>query len=79
LRSLLAAHRRIVIDDAEQRAFESQQSAAANERANQKTQDAILRLLDEMGNLAQGDLTVRANIGDEVTGAIADSVKTSRR
>ena len=65
---------RIVVDDAEHRAFESKQAAAANERANQRTQDAILRLLDEMGSLAQGDLTVRANIGDEVTGAIADSV-----
>jgi methyl-accepting chemotaxis protein len=65
---------RIVVDDAESRAFESQQAAAANERANQRTQEAILRLLDEMGSLAQGDLTVRANIGDEVTGAIADSV-----
>ena len=65
---------RIVVDDAEHRAFESKQTAAANERANQRTQDAILRLLDEMGSLAQGDLTVRANIGDEVTGAIADSV-----
>ena len=65
---------RIVVDDAENRAFESKRAAAANERANQRTQDAILRLLDEMGSLAQGDLTVRANIGDEVTGAIADSV-----
>ena len=65
---------RIVVDDAEHRAFESKRAAAANERANQRTQEAILRLLDEMGSLAQGDLTVRANIGDEVTGAIADSV-----
>jgi twitching motility protein PilJ len=65
---------RIVVDDAEHRAFESQQAASANEHANQRTQDAILRLLDEMGSLAQGDLTVRANIDDEVTGAIADSV-----
>ena len=65
---------RIVVDDAEHRAYESKRAAAANERANQRTQDAILRLLDEMGSLAQGDLTVRANIGDEVTGAIADSV-----
>jgi twitching motility protein PilJ len=65
---------RIVVDDAEHRAFESQRAAAENKRTNQRTQAAILRLLDEMGNLAQGDLTVRANIGDEVTGSIADSV-----
>ena len=65
---------RIVVDDAEYRAFESQRAAAENKRTNQRTQAAILRLLDEMGNLAQGDLTVRANIDDELTGSIADSV-----
>jgi twitching motility protein PilJ len=65
---------RTVVDDAEYRAFESQRAAAENKRTYERTQAAILRLLDEMGNLAQGDLTVRANIGDEVTGSIADSV-----
>jgi twitching motility protein PilJ len=37
-------------------------------------QQAILRLLDELGSLADGDLTVEATVGDDVTGAIADSV-----
>jgi twitching motility protein PilJ len=37
-------------------------------------QQAILRLLDELGNLADGDLTVEATVGDDVTGAIADSI-----
>ena len=41
---------------------------------NQRNQQAILRLLDEMSSLADGDLTVRATVNDEVTGAIADSV-----
>jgi twitching motility protein PilJ len=41
---------------------------------NQKNQHAILRLLDEMSSLADGDLTVRATVTDDMTGAIADSV-----
>jgi twitching motility protein PilJ len=41
---------------------------------NQKNQQAIMRLLDEMSSLADGDLTVRATVTDDMTGAIADSV-----
>ena len=41
---------------------------------NQKNQLAIMRLLDEMSSLADGDLTVRATVTDDMTGAIADSV-----
>jgi len=41
---------------------------------NEMNQRAILRLLDEMGNLADGDLTVEATVTEDVTGAIADSI-----
>lgn len=41
---------------------------------NQRNQDAIMRLLDEMGSLAEGDLTVKATVSEDITGAIADSV-----
>ncbi len=41
---------------------------------NQKNQHAIMRLLDEMSSLADGDLTVKATVTDDMTGAIADSV-----
>jgi twitching motility protein PilJ len=41
---------------------------------NQRNQQAILRLLDEMSSLADGDLTVHATVTDDMTGAIADSV-----
>ena len=41
---------------------------------NTRNQEAILRLLDEMGNLADGDLTVSATVTEDITGAIADSV-----
>jgi twitching motility protein PilJ len=40
----------------------------------QRNQDAIRRLLDEMGDLADGDLTVEATVSEDITGAIADSV-----
>ncbi len=41
---------------------------------NERNQQAILRLLDEMGSLADGDLTVNATVSEDITGAIADSV-----
>lgn len=44
------------------------------ELQNRHNQDAILRLLDEMGDLADGDLTVTATVTEDITGAIADSV-----
>lgn len=43
-------------------------------RDNQKNQQAILKLLDEMSSLADGDLTVQATVTEEITGAIADAV-----
>ncbi len=47
----------------------------ANEQAeqNERNQQAILRLLDEMGSLADGDLTVEATVTEDITGTIADS------
>ena len=41
---------------------------------NERNQTAILRLLDEMGDLADGDLTVTATVTEDITGAIADSI-----
>lgn len=43
-------------------------------QSNQKNQQAILKLLDEMSTLADGDLTVQATVSEDITGAIADSV-----
>ena len=40
---------------------------------NERNQQAILRLLDEMGSLADGDLTVQATVTEDITGTIADS------
>ncbi|HQR11458.1 MAG TPA: methyl-accepting chemotaxis protein [Casimicrobiaceae bacterium] len=58
---------KVFLDDARLRAFDS-------EGENKRNQEAILRLLNEMGNLADGDLTVQASVTEDVTGAIADSI-----
>lgn len=39
-----------------------------------ETEQAILRLLDDMEKMANGDLTVRTKVADNMTGAIADSI-----
>ena len=44
------------------------------ENDGQANQMAVLNLLDEMGDLADGDLTVRAEVKENITGAIADSI-----
>ncbi len=40
----------------------------------QRNQSAILKLLDELAGLSDGDLTVQASVTEAITGAIADSV-----
>jgi len=62
--SLLAV---VFLGDARRRAAES-------EAENKRNQEAILRLLNEMGDLADGDLTIRAKVTEDITGAIADSM-----
>ena len=41
---------------------------------NERNQAAILQLLDELADLAEGDLTVHASVTENFTGAIADSI-----
>jgi twitching motility protein PilJ len=47
------------------------------EQENLANQEAIMRLIDEMGDLAEGDLTVRTTVTGDFTGAIADSVNVT--
>src|SRR5256886_16043816 len=49
-------------------------SADAQRRESDRNQQAILRLLDELSSLADGDLTVQATVTEDITGAIADSI-----
>ncbi|WP_374339102.1 methyl-accepting chemotaxis protein [Leeia sp.] len=53
---------------------EIQKRADETEAENKRNQEAILRLLNEMSDLADGDLTVRASVTEDLTGAIADSM-----
>ena len=65
--------KRYVDFQAAQSAKEQAERAKA-EAEHRRTQEAILRLLNEMADLAEGDLTIRATVTEDVTGAIADSV-----
>ena len=56
------------------KAFSMRRSIEKSVMENQRNQDAIMRLLDELSNLADGDLTVQATVTEEITGAIADSI-----
>nr|WP_228384933.1 methyl-accepting chemotaxis protein [Pseudomonas helleri] len=44
---------------------------------NERNQNAIMRLLDEIEDLADGDLTVTASVTEDFTGTIADSINYS--
>src|SRR6478752_537497 len=67
---MLLAIGKVWIDDSRKRAEESEQT-------NKSNQDAILRLLDEMEMLKRGDLTIRAKVTEDVTGAIADAINST--
>ncbi len=47
------------------------------EEANHRNQEAILRLLTEISEIADGDLTVNATVTEDFTGAIADAINFS--
>jgi len=59
------------------RTQEMEQQLAEFEAANQRNQEAILRLLSEISDLADGDLTVNATVTEDFTGAIADAINYS--
>ncbi|HMW56585.1 MAG TPA: methyl-accepting chemotaxis protein [Accumulibacter sp.] len=53
---------------------QAEQRRQETELLNRQNQDAILRLMNELGDLADGDLTVTATVSEDITGAIADSI-----
>ena len=68
-------------DETWRKALEAQQQRQQAERLegdakriNDVNQAAILRLMNELQEVADGDLTVQATVSDDITGAIADSV-----
>ncbi len=52
----------------------SQKRLVLEEATNERNEEAILRLLNEIGDLADGDLTATATVTEDFTGAIADSI-----
>jgi len=59
---------------AEQQRHIAQQQQLEAKRVNDANQAAILRLMNELQAVAEGDLTQEATVTEDITGAIADSV-----
>jgi twitching motility protein PilJ len=72
--ALLGLMAKVYLDDSTRRTAEAEGSRQETERVNRTNQDAILRLMNELGDLADGDLTVTATVSEDITGAIADSI-----
>ena len=60
--------------DAERKQQESLMQEQEAKRLNDANQAAILRLMNELQSVAEGDLTQEATVTEDITGAIADSV-----
>jgi twitching motility protein PilJ len=60
--------------ETQKRLRETQERNRETERQNKENQEAIMRLLDEIGGLADGDLTTHATVSENFTGAIADAI-----
>jgi twitching motility protein PilJ len=60
--------------EAEKSRREAETSREESERSNRQNQGAILRLMNELSDLADGDLTATATVSEDITGAIADSI-----
>ncbi len=56
------------------RAREQEIRYQAQVEFNSRNQQAIMRLLDEISSLGEGDLTVKASVTEDMTGAIADAI-----
>ncbi|MGV7209500.1 methyl-accepting chemotaxis protein [Oxalobacteraceae bacterium A2-2] len=59
---------------AEELRQQSERMEAEAKATNERNQAAILRLMNELQEVADGDLTVQATVSEDITGAIADSV-----
>ncbi len=60
--------------EAERRREEAQKQEGTAKQLNDQNQAAILRLMNELAEVADGDLTVQTTVTEDITGAIADSV-----
>ena len=60
--------------EAEAQRLQAQRKEEEAKAENDRAQAAILRLMNELQEVADGDLTVQATVSEDITGAIADSV-----
>ena len=60
--------------EAELQRVQAQRQEQEAKRVNDANQAAILRLMNELQTVAEGDLTQQATVTEDITGAIADSV-----
>ncbi len=72
---------RLYVQESRERALQSERERRRAERqeqelrrSNEANQAAILRLMNELQNVAEGDLSQQATVTEDITGAIADSV-----
>ncbi len=72
--AVLALLAKVYLEDTRRRAEESELQRQSSEQLNRENQDAILQLMNELGDLADGDLTTTATVSENITGAIADSI-----
>lgn len=66
------SRQRQMVSESQRLAAEAQEQEA--KRVNDANQAAILRLMNELQTVAEGDLTQEATVTEDITGAIADSV-----
>ncbi|MFM6992355.1 MAG: methyl-accepting chemotaxis protein, partial [Rhodoferax sp.] len=59
---------------AEKQRLDAERQEQEAKRVNDANQAAILRLMNELQSVAEGDLTQEATVTEDITGAIADSV-----
>jgi twitching motility protein PilJ len=78
---LAVAIAKVLLSDTRRRAAEAESERAQAQRleeeakrTNEQNQAAILRLMNELQEVADGNLTVQATVTEDITGAIADSV-----
>jgi twitching motility protein PilJ len=72
--SVLLADSRRRAAEAEAGRIEAQRLEDQAKRRNDQNQAAILRLMNELQEVADGNLTIAATVTEDITGAIADSI-----
>lgn len=63
--------------EAERQRQQAQADEEAARQLNQQNQGAILRLMNELQQVADGNLALQATVSEDITGAIADSINVT--